>query len=440
MRTINTNMKNINTTVSQSLFTRSKALVPGGVHSPVRSFKGLTLTPIFMERGEGAYLYDCDGNSYVDFCMSFGPLIFGHAHPIILEALQEGIKKGTSFGTCAPYCLKLVEKILEMVPFVENVRLVNSGTEAVMTAIRLARGYTGRDKILKFSGCYHGHVDSLLLEAGSGVAQIASFEETKPSSQGIPKGVTQDTLVCRLGDKQQVLKAFELYGNQIAAIFIEPLPANNGLLIQDWEFLAFLRDLTKESGALLVFDEVISGFRIGASGMAGHLNILPDLVTYGKIIGGGLPVGAIAGPKKILSKLSPEGGVYQAGTLSGNPLAMHSGLATLTLLNSNIYQQLQSTTFKICTLFNRWLKEYNNGQFSEFEFIHFSSLFWPTLNSSIKRAEDFAKDLPQKFAPLYEVLINKGVYLAPSAYEVGFVSMAHATEDVLKDLEKRLWN
>ena len=412
--------KQMKTTNQDELFTLSKKLVPGGVHSPVRSFKGLHCTPRFIKRAEGAFIYDVENKDYIDFCMSFGPLILGHRNPKVEKVLHEGLERGWSYGACEPYSLELAEFLLSKIPHIEQLRFVNSGTEAVMTALRLARGATGKNKIIKFNGCYHGHVDSMLIKAGSGLAGTATA-----SSAGVPEGVANDTLILELGDTEGLIKCFEDHKNQIAAIIVEPLPANNGLLIQTVEFLKFLREISTNNSALLIFDEVISGFRVGFTGMAGKTGINPDIVTYGKIIGGGLPVGALGASKKIMEHLSPVGNVYQAGTLSANPLAMVGGLATLKELTSETYEIIESQTKKIVELFTAWLKNYNKGQFEKFHVVQYSSLFWVTSNT------------PEKFNDLYQVLLDKGIYLAPNAYEVGFVSLAH-TDDVIQELKKRL--
>ncbi|TNE96757.1 MAG: aminotransferase class III-fold pyridoxal phosphate-dependent enzyme, partial [Deltaproteobacteria bacterium] len=297
-------------TTQTEMFERSKQLVPGGVHSPVRSFKGLESTPRFIARGDGAKIWDTDGKDYIDFCMSFGPLILGHRNPGVEQELKEALERGWSYGACEPYSLQLLEFLLERLPFVDQMRFVNSGTEAVMTALRLARGVTGKSKIIKFNGCYHGHVDSMLIKAGSGLAGTA-----EASSAGVPKGTAEDTLILELGDLEEVKACFNDHKDQIAAIIVEPLPANNGLLIQEQSYLEGLREITKANGALLIFDEVISGFRVAFGGMAEKTGITPDIVTYGKIIGGGLPVGALAAKKEIMNHLAPIGNVYQAGTL-----------------------------------------------------------------------------------------------------------------------------
>ena len=297
--------------------------------------KDFPCPPSFSKRPKGAYLYDVEGKSYLDFCMSFGPLILGHRDLDVERELMSALERGWSYGACEPYSFALAEFLVEKIPFIEQIRFVNSGTEAVMTALRLARGYTGKNKIIKFNGCYHGNTDSMLIKAGSGLAGTS-----EASSKGIPKGVSKDTLILELDDLEGVKNCFHDHQDEIAAVIIEPLPANNGLLIQREEFLKSLREITKENNALLIFDEVISGFRVGFSGMAGKLNITPDLVTYGKIIGGGLPVGALAGSAEIMSNLSPLGGVYQAGTLSANPLAMVGGLATIKKIKTKYLHRL----------------------------------------------------------------------------------------------------
>ena len=419
----------------KNLFERSKQFVPGGVHSPVRSFKGLESTPRFIEKAEGAYIIDTEGKSYIDFCMSFGPLILGHKNNKVEESLQQALKKGWSYGACEPYSLELAEYILSRIPFLDQIRFVNSGTEAVMTALRLARGKTGRDKILKFNGCYHGHVDSMLIKAGSGLAGTSTA-----SSKGIPKNVAEDTLILDLNDEKALQECFDIHGETIAGVIIEPLPANNGLLIQNPDFLKKINSLCKANESLLIFDEVISGFRVNFSGMAHDLDITPDIVTYGKVIGGGLPVGAIAATKSVMETLAPVGDVYQAGTLSANPLAMVGGLSTLKQLGEATYKKVDDNALKIEELFSDWFKNYENGQFSHYKIIRYKSLFWfAPNNSNLKSIDDIPQNLAQEFIPLFETLLEKGIYLSPNAYEIGFVSLAHDSE-VLKDLERRLYN
>lgn len=414
------------------LFNESKKLVPGGVHSPVRSFKGLSSTPLFFHKADGAYITDVDGNNYIDFCMSFGPLILGHKNPTVEHDLHEQLKRGWSYGACEPYSLELAKLLLSKLPHVEQLRFVNSGTEAVMTALRLARGVTGKNKIIKFNGCYHGHVDSMLIKAGSGLAG-----EAEASSAGVPEGVAHDTLILELGDEAGVKQCFIDHKDQIAAIIIEPLPANNGLMVQTKEFLQFLRDITTANKALLIFDEVISGFRVAFGGMAEYTGIKPDMVTLGKIIGGGLPVGAIGASKFIMEHLAPVGRVYQAGTLSANPLAMVGGLATLKQMTPESYERIEKQTKSITSLLEKWLKTYNNGQFSMFQVTTFSSLFWIVPKENVRKISDIPANLTENFNTLFEELLKRKIYLAPNAYEVGFVSLAH-DENVLKDLARRL--
>lgn len=408
----------------ERLFELSKKMVPGGVHSPVRSFKGLKCTPRFFEKADGAYITDTEGTNYIDFCMSFGPLILGHCDRDVLDELKKGLTRGWSYGACEPYSLDLAALITESIPFIDQIRFVNSGTEAVMTALRIARGYTQKNKIIKFNGCYHGHTDSMLIKAGSG---LAGTSET--SSKGVPPSVASDTLILELGDRAGVEACFRDHKGEIAAIIIEPLPANNGLLIQEESFLKFLREITTKNDSLLIFDEVISGFRIGFGGMAEKVGITPDIVTYGKIIGGGLPVGAVAAKEKIMQVLAPVGGVYQAGTLSANPLAMVGGLATLSKLTKENFARIDNFAQKIYALLGRWLQDYEGGIFSNYELISYSSLFWLVPKN---------KNIGEKFPELFDTLLKKGIYLSPNAYEVGFISLAH-NEKVIAELEKRLW-
>lgn len=416
---------------SEQLFEKSLKYVPGGVHSPVRSFKGLHTTPRFINRGKGAMIWDEDGKDYVDFCMSFGPLIHGHQDPEIKEAIIKALDNGWTFGACEKYSLELAEYIIGRIPYVEQIRFMNSGTEAVMTAVRLARGVTGRAKIIKFNGCYHGHLDAMLIKAGSGLAGTA-----EASSKGVTEKQAGDTLICELGDLNEVKEVFERFPNDIAAIFIEPLPANNGLLIQEQSFLQGLRDLCTKYGALLVFDEVISGFRIGFGGMSEKTGITPDIVTWGKIIGGGMPVGAVAGKRAIMEFLAPIGPVYQAGTLSGNPVAMAAGLANLKKLTPEAYAKLDRYTHSIVALFDEWMKK--NG-FEDYQTIQYGSLFWPiSTHKKLTNITELPSNINERFKKLFEVMLNKGIYLAPNGYEVGFVSLSH-DERTQEELKRRLW-
>lgn len=423
---------NQKTSHHDELFQKSLKIVPGGVHSPVRSFKGLNMSPRFFNHAEGAYIKDVDGVSYIDFCMSFGPLILGHQNLKVKNKLKEQLEHGWSYGACETYSLELADFLVSRLKHIDQIRFVNSGTEAVMTALRLARGHTKKDKIIKFNGCYHGHTDSMLIKAGSGLAGTS-----EASSLGVPKGISSDTIVLELNDVKSVEETFKKYPNEIAAIIIEPLPANNGLLIQDLNFLKFLRDITKANNSLLIFDEVISGFRVAFGGMVELTGIIPDIVTYGKIIGGGLPVGAIGARKNIMDNLAPLGGVYQAGTLSANPLAMVGGLETLKQMTDDQYELLNQRTHKIVGLFRKFLAEFNQGQFSEISVIQKGSLFWFSPKHSIKAIHEIPANLTELFNPLFKIFLERGIYLAPNAYEVGFLSMAH-DEAVILDLEKRL--
>ncbi|MFZ4713496.1 MAG: glutamate-1-semialdehyde 2,1-aminomutase [Bacteriovoracaceae bacterium] len=415
---------------SEELFQRSLKLVPGGVHSPVRSFKGMNVTPRFFQRAYGAYIEEVNGKNYIDFCMSFGPLILGHKNEIVEKKLVEALSRGWSYGACEPYSLELAEFIKEKIPFIEQMRFVSSGTEAVMTAIRLARGATGKNKIVKFDGCYHGHVDSMLIKAGSGLAGTADA-----SSLGVPDSIAKDTLIVDLNDIPALRKVFEVHGSEIAGIIVEPLPANNGLMIQDVSYLKEMKTLCEKYNALLIFDEVISGFRVAFGGMAELTGITPDIVTYGKIIGGGLPVGAVAASKKIMENLAPIGRVYQAGTLSANPLAMVGGLSTLSQMTAAHYKTMEENTIQIVELFKVWLKKNN---YSDINIIQKSSLFWfVPHHNQVKSISDIPANLVEKFNPMFYNLLDRGIYLAPNAYEVGFVSMAH-DKAVISELQNRL--
>jgi glutamate-1-semialdehyde 2,1-aminomutase len=418
---------------SKKLFEQSLKLVPGGVHSPVRSFKGLHTTPIFVEKGEGAYLYDNDGRNYIDYCMSFGPLILGHQNAEVKSQLHLALDRGWSYGACEKYSLALAEFLVSNLSFVDQIRFVNSGTEAVMTALRLARGITGKNKILKFNGCYHGHVDSMLIKSGSGLAGTSTA-----SSKGVTAATAAETLVVDLNDQEAVTNCFENFGQDIAAIIIEPLPANYGLLIQTTSFLKFLREIATKHCTLLIFDEVISGFRVGFGGMSERTGIIPDLVTYGKIIGGGLPVGAVAGPKHFMEYLAPIGEVYQAGTLSANPLAMVGGLATLKQLTPDFYQKLSLITQNQLAILQNWTNTFDGGRFAHYQWICQDSLFWPISHHlPTHTLAEIPINISASFIELFKELLNRGVYLSPNGYEIGFCSIAH-NQKVCEDLAQRL--
>src|ERR1700710_272865 len=362
-----TGKPDINREKSAELFAKAKTYFPGGVNSPVRAFKSVYGTPLFIKKGDGCYLWDADDNQFIDFCCSWGPLILGHNNAKVKEKVIEVMQNGMSFGAPTALENELAELILKNNKFIQKLRFVSSGTEAVMSAIRLARGYTKRDKILKFEGCYHGHSDSLLVKAGSG---LVTFGET--SSAGVPKSFADETIVVALNDKEALQKAFDEFKDQIAAIIIEPIPANNGLLLQTKEFLQYLREICTQNGTLLIFDEVISGFRIGFEGAAGHYQIKPDIITYGKIIGGGLPVGMYGASAEIMSNISPDGAVYQAGTLSGNPVAMAAGIAQLTeLLRMGFYKDLHKKTEE----FTEAIQRFATARSYKFKVFSIGSLF-----------------------------------------------------------------
>ncbi len=413
---------------SEAAFAVAKSLFPGGVNSPVRAFKSIGGNPIFFSKGAGSHVWDIDGNEYIDYCCSWGPLILGHAPKNVVSAVTESVANGSSFG--APTLLEneLATLILSNHKYIEKIRFVSSGTEAAMSAIRLARGYTGRDKIIKFEGCYHGHVDSLLVKAGSGLATLGTSD-----SAGIPEAYAKETIVLPLNDIDAVKRAVETYKNQIAVIAIEPIPANNGLLIQDVQFLRDLRTICTEEGIVLLFDEVISGFRVGFEGAAGYYGIQPDVMAFGKIIGGGLPVGAYASSAEIMSKVSPEGPVYQAGTLSGNPVAMSAGIAQLKeCLKPGFYENLKAKTDFMVNAINEYASSKNYG----FHIFSVGSIFWLSFGfaESIRSMKEINAEEVKRFAPLHAALIEEGVYLGPSGYEVGFISDAHTKEDLDKTI------
>lgn len=413
---------------SAELFEKAKKYFPGGVNSPVRAFKSVYGTPLFIEKGDKAHLWDADGNEFIDFCCSWGPLILGHNNDKIREAVQAQLSKGLSFG--APTALEndLAELIISNNKYIEKIRFVSSGTEAVMSAIRLARGYTKRDKIVKFEGCYHGHSDSLLVKAGSG---LVTFGET--SSAGVPKAFADETIVIALNDKEALQQVFVDFKDQIAAVIIEGIPANNGLLIQDKEYIHFLRDITTANGSLLIFDEVITGFRLGFEGAARYYDIQPDILTYGKIIGGGMPVGAYGASKEIMSNISPDGGVYQAGTLSGNPVAMAAGIAALSILaEPDFYSNLEKTTLAFVEEMRAFIAENN----LEVKIFTIGSIFWFAFTSleKIQRADEIDPASMEKYKIMHRELLNRGIYFGPSGYEVGFISAAHTSEDLAKSI------
>lgn len=419
----------IKRTASEKLYETAKNYFPGGVNSPVRAFKSVDGSPLFIKKGQGTQIWDEDDNEFIDFCSSWGPLILGHNHPAVYAKVVEALGNGSSFGAPTRLENELAELIISNNPYVDKIRFTSSGTEAVMSAIRLARGYTNRTKIVKFEGCYHGHSDSLLVKAGSG---LVTFGQT--SSAGVPEAFANETLVLPLNDVAALEECFRNYGEDIACVIIEPIPANNGLLLQEKSFLLKLREICTEYGSLLFFDEVISGFRVAFAGAAAYYDIAPDLVTYGKIIGGGLPVGAYGARKEIMAQVAPDGPVYQAGTLSGNPVAMAAGLAQLTeLLKPGFYQDQEERTL----FFTNQINAHAKAKGYSFELVTIGSIFWISFDNSkhIHRSDEINPDMTP-FKKLHAALLNNGVYIGPSGYEVGFVSGAH-TKEILQDAAKR---
>ncbi len=401
---------------NESLFQEALTHFPGGVSSPVRAFRAVGGTPKFFRKAAGAWFEDEDDQRFLDLCMSWGPLILGHAHPDILAAVTESMNEGLTFGAPSRRELALARKIKAMVPFIEKMRFVSSGTEAVMSALRAARGFTGRDRILKFDGCYHGHSDGLLVKAGSGLVTFGA-----PTSAGVPKGIAELTSVVTLDDLDTLERTFAEIGNELAAAIIEPIPANNGLLLQRPEFLKRLRELTTKHGVILIFDEVISGFRVAPGGAAERLGITPDLATYGKIIGGGMPVGLYGGRKDIMGVVAPDGPVYQAGTLSGNPVAMAAGLATLDKLTPAFYAELDAKAAA-------WA-----AAFETLPGLHcprYGSLLWPLFQDGVRRSDAVKGEAISSFNRLHRALLAQGVYLPPSGYEVAFLSGAHGDAEL----------
>jgi glutamate-1-semialdehyde 2,1-aminomutase len=410
---------------SEALFERALLVSPGGVHSPVRAFRGVGGTPRFMRAAHGAHIIDVDGREYLDFCMAFGPLILGHGNATVRAAAEAALADGWSFGTAEPYSLELAEFITQRIPWVESVRFVNSGTGAVVSALRLARAAAGRNKILKFEGCYHGHADSMLLRAGSGLA-----EAPVPDSAGVGAEAAAQTVIAPLDDEAALRAVFAREGKALAAAIIEPLPANYGLLPQRQAFLELLATLCRQHGALLIFDEVISGFRIGFQGYAGFCGIRPDLVTYGKVIGGGFPVGAYGGRRELMNQVAPAGPVYQAGTLSANPLAMRAGLAVLQqLADGAVYRRLEALGAQL---------EQELAGSRGLTVQRCQSVFWlmlsdqPLAHAPIRRIQHFPADAGARFARAFHQLLAAGIYLAPSAFEVGFLADSHRPEHITR--------
>ena len=409
---------------SENLYARARRVIPGGVNSPVRAFRAVGGAPLFIARGSGPYIFDVDENRYLDFVGSWGPLILGHAHPQVIEAIHQACLRGTTFGAPCEAEVALAERVVQSYPGLEQVRFVSSGTEATMSAIRLARAATGRDLIVKFSGCYHGHADHLLVAAGSGLATFGTA-----SSAGVPAAFVAATRVLPLDDEQAVRDLFAREGAAIAAVIIEPVPANHGLLLQRKAFLNLLREVTAHHGALLIFDEVISGFRVARGGAAEHYGITPDMATFGKIVGGGMPVGAFGASTAIMSRLAPDGDTYQAGTLSGNPVAMAAGIATLDILErERAWEQLEARGARLEQLLAPVVAKAT----FPLHLVRLGSLLWLSLHDepAPRRAGTLSAVAALRFQKLFHAMLERGIYIAPSAYEVGFVSLAHSEEDL----------
>ena len=408
---------------SNTLFEEAKDLIPGGVNSPVRACGSVGGDPVFIEKGDKSRLFDVDGNSYLDYVLSWGPLILGHRPPEVLKALESVLASGTSFGAPTAMESELAKKVVDMVPSVEKVRMVNSGTEATMSAVRLARGFTGRDIIIKFDGCYHGHADTLLVAAGSGIATLGI-----PGSPGVPEPVIKNTLSLTYNDIDGFKEVMAQKGDQVACVILEPVAGNMGMVKPVEGFLEALRAETEKYGALLIFDEVMTGFRVGRGSAQGVFGITPDLSTFGKVIGGGLPVGAYGGRKDIMDEIAPVGSVYQAGTLSGNPLAMAAGIATLSAIDSDaVYAELTAKTEKLMAGFQAAADE-NNIPFQSGSLGSMAGFFFT--DQDVHNFDDAKTCDLDRFAKFYQGMLKQGVYLAPSQFEACFTSMAHTDQDI----------
>ena len=410
----------MNTQKSDSIYNEAVTVMPGGVNSPVRAYRNVGRNPLFIEKGKGSKIYDIDGNEYIDYICSWGPNILGHCYPKVIEEVKKACDNGLTFGAPTEKEVVLAELIREIMPSMEVLRMVNSGTEAVMSAIRVARGFTKRDMILKFKGCYHGHSDGLLVKAGS-----AALTAAVPDSLGVPKSYTENTLVALYNDEKSVEELFEKYGDKIACVVVEPVAANMGVVLPKKGFLQFLRDITEKYGSLLIFDEVITGFRLSLGGAQEYFGIKPDMTTLGKIVGGGMPMAVYGGRKEIMDCVAPLGGVYQAGTLSGNPIATTAGIATLTALkeNKHLYADLEKKAEKIANSYRKIGASVNQigsllrGFFTDREVNDYDSA----------TSSDTAR-----YAKFFNYLLENGIYIAPSQYEAMFVSMAHSDEDIEK--------
>ncbi len=415
-------------TGSESLFQKARTVIPGGVNSPVRAFQSVGGTPIFIDRASGCRIYDVDGASYIDYVGSWGPMIVGHAHPQVIDALATAIKKGTSFGAPTELEITLAEMVIDAVPSIEMVRMVNSGTEATMSAIRLARGYTGRDKIMKFEGCYHGHSDGLLVKAGSGAATLGV-----PTSPGVPADYVKNTITAPFNDLEALAKIVASEGDSIAGIIVEPLPGNMGVIPPKPGYLEGLREMTTKHGMVLIFDEVMSGFRVAYGGAQERFGVRPDLTTLGKVIGGGLPVGAYGGKKEIMKQISPSGPVYQAGTLSGNPLAMTAGIETLKILREpGTYDRLEQKSDMLC----KGIREAFEAAGIPAYHTRVGAMFCTFFNGDeVTNYEEAARSDTKRFGRYFHNMLNHGVNLAPSQFEAAFMSLAHGEDEISQTIE-----
>ncbi len=420
----------LSTRNSEQLFAQAKDVIPGGVNSPVRAFSSVGGTPSFIKRAQGAYIYDADDNAYIDYVGSWGPMILGHNHPAILDAVINTAQNGLSFGAPTELEITMAEKVRELVPSMESLRMVSSGTEATMSAIRLARGFTGRDKIVKFEGCYHGHADSLLVKAGSGALTLGV-----PNSPGIPADFAKHTLTVSYNNLEQVKEIFTKYPDQIACIIVEPVAGNMNCIPPVEGFLEGLREVCDEYSSVLIFDEVMTGFRVALGGAQAHFNIKPDLTTLGKVIGGGMPVGAFGGKQEIMNYIAPVGPVYQAGTLSGNPIAMAAGLASLTeLAKGDKHQQLTAATEKLAMGLKAAAERHGVNLSINYVGAMFG-FFFTSDETPITTFEQVTACDSEKFKRFFHLMLEHGVYLAPSAFETGFLSMAHSDEIIEQTLE-----
>ena len=415
-------------TNSTALFDRAQRVIPGGVNSPVRAFKGVGGTPVFIQKAQGAYIFDTDGKQYIDYVGSWGPMILGHNHPAILNAVLKTAENGLSFGAPTPLEIDLAELVCQLIPSIEMVRMVSSGTEATMSAIRLARGYTKRDKIIKFEGCYHGHADSLLVKAGSGALTLG-----QPNSPGVPADFAKHTLTCTYNDLDSVQQAFAQYPDQIACIIVEPVAGNMNCIPPKAGFLQGLRALCDQYGAVFIIDEVMTGFRVALGGAQAYYGVTPDLTCLGKIIGGGMPVGAFGGKKEIMQHIAPTGPVYQAGTLSGNPIAMAAGLACLTELKKDGNQQRLNQLTEKLSQGLKALADKHGIPFSDNYVGAMFGLFF-TDKTEVSSYQDVMACDTEKFKLFFHKMLEQGVYLAPSAFEAGFMSLAHSHEDIDRTL------